>query len=814
MAPGKVKAAFKAMKDIGIPEEKTKPALKKLLKLFDKNWDLIEEENYRVLADTIFEYEDSEAAEKEKKKIPGNVDQEEAFEEAAPVQDEVQDEPERPLKRLRLKHQGQDAPSQGQHSPPSACAFKTPKLEPGESEVSLGQRTQPTGSPQPVAFTRNKGKQPVSPQVSQRDKRTAPERASQALQIKEPRAEPVVNPRQKQPNTILLKPKDEPFTEDMMTPAPLAVLPPVRSHKEVPSNSSNPVGSQAEFMRQEVPSNSGNAVCSQNGQDSRASKSVGVIDKGLGTLASPNAQENHIQEAEDSKRTPANIDIAASSLGEVRLSLSCNPGPQGNDFYFPDLQVVLKKVNDNCLTKYKITDPEFSVMKVMEDFCECAGKLGTKADDMNQEGSSQQDAGVIDCNGTGCLQLNGSINAESSDNVAATTEMTAPDASNPTSAFNCKPVDVHSDINATDNHCAEKDSNVTDSNVNSLVVVQQQQIIPSSLEILDVTSDISRGIEAVKVSVEKSNCDSLPLFHYIPQNVISHNADLSFSLAQIGDQDCCHSCLGDCLALSSSCNCARRNGGKYSYNSDGLVKEEFLDKCISMVQNPQKDYLVYCKECPLERLKNEDMLDPCKGHLRRTFIKECWTKCGCNKHCGNKVIQHGISHNLQVFWTAEGKGWGLRTLENLPKGTFVCEYVGEILTSTELHKRNLRRSNDKHSYAVLLDTEWGTRALKESEILCLDATLYGNVARFINHRCSDANLIEIPVEVETPNHHYYHVALFTTRAVNAFEELTWDYGVDFDDGEHPIKAFRCLCGSSFCRNMKRSNRSRSTLTLQ
>lgn len=24
-------------------------------------------------------------------------------------------------------------------------------------------------------------------------------------------------------------------------------------------------------------------------------------------------------------------------------------------------------------------------------------------------------------------------------------------------------------------------------------------------------------------------------------------------------------------------------------------------------------------------------------------------------------------------------------------------------------------------------------------------------------RCDDANLVEIPVEVETPDHHYYHV---------------------------------------------------------
>ena len=33
---------------------------------------------------------------------------------------------------------------------------------------------------------------------------------------------------------------------------------------------------------------------------------------------------------------------------------------------------------------------------------------------------------------------------------------------------------------------------------------------------------------------------------------------------------------------------------------------------------------------------------------------------------------------LQVFSTREGKGWGLRTLEDLPKGTFVCEYVGIV----------------------------------------------------------------------------------------------------------------------------------------
>lgn len=86
--------------------------------------------------------------------------------------------------------------------------------------------------------------------------------------------------------------------------------------------------------------------------------------------------------------------------------------------------------------------------------------------------------------------------------------------------------------------------------------------------------------------------------------------------------------------------------------------------------------------------------------------------------------------------TPEGKGWGVRTLEDLPKGSFVCEYVGELLTNAELFGRVFKRpKGEKHSYNVLLDAGWVAGGeLKDEEALCLDATYYGNVARFINHR--------------------------------------------------------------------------------
>lgn len=60
MAPNpRVLAAFKAMEVLGISEKQVKPVLKNLLKVYDKNWQLIEEESYRALADAIFEAEES-----------------------------------------------------------------------------------------------------------------------------------------------------------------------------------------------------------------------------------------------------------------------------------------------------------------------------------------------------------------------------------------------------------------------------------------------------------------------------------------------------------------------------------------------------------------------------------------------------------------------------------------------------------------------------------------------------------------------------------------------------------------------------------
>ncbi|ELR20148.1 MethylCpG binding domain containing protein [Acanthamoeba castellanii str. Neff] len=68
------------------------------------------------------------------------------------------------------------------------------------------------------------------------------------------------------------------------------------------------------------------------------------------------------------------------------------------------------------------------------------------------------------------------------------------------------------------------------------------------------------------------------------------------------------------------------------------------------------------------------------------MIMECGRLCKCaGKACSNRATQSGINFKLQLFRTKH-KGWGIRTLEDIPSGSFVMEYVGEIITNEMAEK--------------------------------------------------------------------------------------------------------------------------------
>ncbi|KAL2325326.1 hypothetical protein Fmac_024384 [Flemingia macrophylla] len=671
--------AFNAMKSLGISYEEVKPVLKRLLQLYDNNWELIEEDNYRALIDAYFELEEDKQAEG-KRKAPINYT------------DGV-----RPKRKLHLG----DGDAQVSSSDNSrqelseektkihSRTFKQEIVKPSRS--SIGD-IEATSSSQTV-HTMLSEVERISPLpcMAARDGKLHIENVSAARHCKD----------------LIDK----------------ASNPHMRS-KNISSNHR-----QKEFMAPRTQKHKlhiGPVSMSYYGSSDVSKGNLHA--KSLSDLFQNVHKKGDSSACNNNNRTQkGDIDIASSPLGEVKISLNCDAALRQPNFHIPDLDAVMKSMEEKYLKAYKIVEPQSSMVKLLDDLCGIYLKLGL---DLKQKGS------------------------------------------------------------------------------HNMTCLPQQAVTVDENNPYHFVDDITKGSENVKISLlDETGREDLPKFNYIPYNLIYQDANVNISLARIADEGCCADCAGDCLSLPFSCACAQETGGEFAYTPQGLLKEDFLTICMSMKKEPHDHHFVYCQECPLERSKNDVITEPCKGHLVRKFIKECWRKCGCDMQCGNRVVQRGIRCKLQVFLTGEGKGWGVRTLEYLPKGCFVCEYSGEILTNTELYERNQRivqsSDNDRHTYPVTLDADWGSEGvLKDDEALCLDATYNGNVARFINHRCSDASLIDIPVEVETPDRHYYHLALFTNRNVNAYEELTWDYGIDFDDHEHPIKAFKCCCGSALCRDKK------------
>lgn len=328
------------------------------------------------------------------------------------------------------------------------------------------------------------------------------------------------------------------------------------------------------------------------------------------------------------------VDIASSELGEVKLSFSCS-SMQPN-FRMPSLESVLKRVEDRCLNSYRVRQPDFSLMNLMKEMCSCFMELGTKTTDDKHENPIQTVRAVD-------LSKNNSASAVPNDSSVIL--MVDPSSQKNGGSSQIRRVQK---LKEPQLPVSAHDTSL------SLMMVQSQ----SSFSVATVqynAGDISKGEEKVRISVINEISDEIypPHFNYIPRNIVYQNAYVNVSLARIGDEDCCPDCYNDCLAAPLPCACARETGGEFAYTSDGLIRGEILDEYISMLNEPNKHHHYYCKECPIERIKNAISPEPCKGHLMRKFVKECWSKCRCSMHCGNRLVQRGITCNLQVSYNSQ-----------------------------------------------------------------------------------------------------------------------------------------------------------------
>ncbi|KAK9049221.1 hypothetical protein SSX86_031812 [Deinandra increscens subsp. villosa] len=170
--------------------------------------------------------------------------------------------------------------------------------------------------------------------------------------------------------------------------------------------------------------------------------------------------------------------------------------------------------------------------------------------------------------------------------------------------------------------------------------------------------------------------------------------------------------------------------------------------------------------------------------LNRMLNIECVKgTCPCGDFCSNQQFQKRKYSKLKCFPSGK-KGFGLQLQEDIPKGRFLIEYVGEVLDmlAYEARQKEYASKGHKHFYFMTLNG---------SEVI--DACAKGNLGRFINHSCQpNCRTEKWMVNGEVC------IGLFAIRDIKQGEELTFDYNYVRVFG---AAAKKCVCGSSRCRGV-------------
>ncbi|OWK02703.1 SETMAR, partial [Cervus elaphus hippelaphus] len=266
--------------------------------------------------------------------------------------------------------------------------------------------------------------------------------------------------------------------------------------------------------------------------------------------------------------------------------------------------------------------------------------------------------------------------------------------------------------------------------------------------------DVARGLENLPVSAWPPGAEPEP-FQYTPDHVAGPGADTDPS--QITFPGC--ACLKT-PCLPGTCSCLRR-------------------------ENNYDDHL-----CLRDMGSAAKCAEP---------VFECNVLCQCSDHCRNRVVQWGLQFHLQVFKT-DHKGWGLRTLDFIPRGRFVCEYAGEVLGISEVQRRIQLQTRRDSNYIIAVREHVCNGQVMETFV---DPALIGNIGRFLNHSC-EPNLLMIPVRIDSM---VPKLALFAARDILPEEELSYDYSgrfLNLMNGEDKARLDNgklrkpCYCGARSC----------------
>ncbi|PON40272.1 histone H3-K9 methyltransferase [Parasponia andersonii] len=251
--------------------------------------------------------------------------------------------------------------------------------------------------------------------------------------------------------------------------------------------------------------------------------------------------------------------------------------------------------------------------------------------------------------------------------------------------------------------------------------------------------DISLQKESLPVLLFNDiDSEQEPLYYdYLPRTVFP-----PFAFHQSGNGtgcECTTSCADDCF-------CAMKNGGEFAYDHNGIL-------------------------------------------LRgKPVVFECGPFCRCPPQCRNRVSQNGLKSRLEVFRSRE-TGWGVRSLDLIHAGAFICEYAGVVLTREQAHIISMNGDNlvYPHRFSDRW-AEWGELSQIYSDYVrpsyppmppldfAIDVSKMRNVACYMTHSSTPNVLVQF-VLYDHNNLMFPHLMLFAMENIPPLRELSLDYGV-------------------------------------
>ncbi|KAJ0816119.1 putative [histone H3]-lysine(4) N-trimethyltransferase chromatin remodeling SET family [Helianthus annuus] len=201
-------------------------------------------------------------------------------------------------------------------------------------------------------------------------------------------------------------------------------------------------------------------------------------------------------------------------------------------------------------------------------------------------------------------------------------------------------------------------------------------------------------------------------------------------------------CVAGC---SQDCFCAKRNGGDFAYDSNGLLV---------------------------------------RG---KPLIFECGPHCRCPATCQNRVSQKGLRNRFEVFRSQE-TGWGVRSLDLIQAGSFICEYTGVVLTREQAQLFTM--NGDSLVYPNRFGerwAEWGDLSQIFTDYVRptypsvppldfgMDVSRMRNLACYMSHSSCPNVLVQL-VLYDHSNIAFPHLMLFAMENIPPMRELSLDYG--------------------------------------